>query len=43
MSAVLGVIGIVICTRIFRGRTDHGPGVASSDEPTAAVDLQGET
>ncbi len=42
MSAVLGVIGIVMCTRIFRGRTDLGPGAGTSGEAAAAVDLQGE-
>ena len=42
MTAILGVIGIVMCTRIFRGRTDRPPGVAGTGE-AAAVDLQGET
>jgi hypothetical protein len=42
MTAILGVIGIVMCTRIFRGRADRPPGVAGTGE-AAAVDLQGET
>jgi protein-S-isoprenylcysteine O-methyltransferase Ste14 len=42
MSAALGLIGIVMCTRIFRGRTNGASGVASSDEAATAVDLQGE-
>ncbi len=42
MTAILGVIGLVMCTRIFRGRSGRAPGVAGTGE-AAAVDLQGET
>ena len=42
MTAILGVIGVVMCTRIFRGRPDRASGAASAGEPAPAVDLQGE-
>jgi amino acid transporter len=43
MTAILGVIGVVMCTRIFRGRTDGASGAASAGERAPAVDLPGET
>jgi amino acid transporter len=43
MTAILGVIGIVMCTRIFRGRTDLASGPAPGGDAAPAGDLQGDT
>jgi hypothetical protein len=37
MSSVLGVIGIVMCNRIFRGRADRASGVGTGE--VAPADL----
>ena len=41
MTCVLGVIGIIMCNRIFRGRARRASGVAATAE-AAAADLQGD-
>jgi amino acid transporter len=43
MSAALGIIGVVMCTRILRDRPGTAVVGASADEPVAAVDYETET
>lgn len=38
MSGVLGIIGVWLCRRIFRGRSGLTPGIATAPEPATAAD-----